>query len=258
MANKASSFCGHGTQTNGVYDSGCTYNGYTEANLCMKITEACNKYLKLSGITVVTDAPGNKINMIAQVAKSNSEKSKIHVAFHCDYSLAPSGTLPLYTSAAGKKLAGLMNTYVVKEVKMKTRGLGYREDLYELNATNMPSVIFECGSIKADLKVMRDKYDAIGKACAHGICKYFGVPFVSKATYTGIIPVKNLQVGSEGAPVKRWQKFLNWAVNAKLTVDGDFGELTKKATIKFQKKAKVTQSGKLDKATRTAAKKFKK
>lgn len=178
---KASSYCGHGISTDGSYDPGCTYKGYTEAELCMRITKACNKYLKRSGIKVITDAPDNKINMIAQVAKSNREKSAVHVAFHCDYSGAPSGTLPLYASAKGRKLAAAMNKYVVKEVKMKTRGVGHRIDLYELNATNMPAVIFECGSIKADLKTMSTKYDKIGKACAHGICKYFGVPFVSKA-----------------------------------------------------------------------------
>lgn len=258
MANKTSSFCGHGIQTNGVFDSGCTYDGYTEAALCMKITEACNKYLKYSGITVITDAPGNKINMIAQVEKSNSEKSKIHVAFHCDYSGAPAGTLPLYTSAKGKKLASLMNTYVVKEVGMKTRGLGYRTDLYELNQTDMPSVIFECGSIKADLSYLRDKYNAIGKACAHGICKYFGVPFVTKATYTGSLPTKELKKGSTGSQVKKWQKFLNWAIKAKLEVDGDFGKLTKTATEKFQEKCHLKVTGTTNPTTRAAAKNFKK
>ena len=258
MANKTSSFCGHGVQTNGVFDAGCVYKTYTEAALCMKITEACNKYLKLSGVTVITDAPGNKINMVAQVNKSNSEKSKIHVAFHCDYSGAPAGTLPLYTSAKGKKLAGLMNTYVVKEVGMKTRGLGYRTDLYELNATDMPSVIFECGSIKADLTYLRDKPEAIGKACAHGICKYFGIPFVTKETYPGSLPTKELKVGSTGSQVKKWQRFLNWAINAKLDVDGDFGKATKAATEKFQKKKYLKVTGTTNATTRTAAKNFKK
>ena len=258
MANKTSSFCGHGVQINGVFDAGCVYKTYTEAALCMKITEACNKYLKLSGVTVITDAPGNKINMVAQVNKSNSEKSKIHVAFHCDYSGAPAGTLPLYTSAKGKKLAGLMNTYVVKEVGMKTRGLGYRTDLYELNATDMPSVIFECGSIKADLTYLRDKPEAIGKACAHGICKYFGIPFVTKETYPGSLPTKELKVGSTGSQVKKWQRFLNWAINAKLDVDGDFGKATKAATEKFQKKKYLKVTGTTNATTRTAAKNFKK
>jgi hypothetical protein len=73
-----------------------------------------------------------------------------------------------------------MNKYVTKEVGIKTRGIGYRSDLYELNATTAPAVIFECGSIKADLKTMRKKYDEDGRGAAKGICKYLGITFTGK------------------------------------------------------------------------------
>lgn len=177
-------FIGHGNSQDGSWDSGCVYKHkgktYTEAGLMKKVTESCVYYLRQCGIDVVTDAPNNKINMVRQVCLSNEKHSKIHVAFHCDYDKAPSGTLPLYVSAEGRKLASLMNKYVLQYSSLKTRGLSRRTDLYELNATNMPSVIFECGSIKADLRYLVREYDAIGFGAARGICAYIGVAFKPK------------------------------------------------------------------------------
>ena len=181
---KVGNYCGHGTQTNGVWDSGCSYKykgrTYTEAELMAPITNACVKYLKQQGIEVVTDAPRNKINMIKQVALSNKENVDVHVAFHCDYSKAPKGTLPLYTSPKGRKLAVCMNKWVLKYTTLTTRGVAKRNDLYELNSTNMPAVIYEVGSIKRDLKAMLTQYDDIGKGAARGICEYLGVKWTSE------------------------------------------------------------------------------
>ena len=134
-------------------------------------------YLRQCDLEVITDVPGNKINMVKQVEKSNAEKVDLHVAFHCDYSGSPAGTIPLYTSAEGRKAAGMMNKYVMKYSSLKTRGLHCRYDLYELNNTNAPAVIFECGSIKKDLSILVHEYDAIGFGAARGICAYLGVDF---------------------------------------------------------------------------------
>lgn len=176
-------YIGHGISSDGSYDSGTTYNGYTEADLMKPITLSCIKYLKKSGFkNIVTDAPDNKINMYAQVAKSNNKGAKIHVAFHCDYPPSPKGTYPLYISEEGKKLAEAMNKYVMKYSGLTTRGCSYKSDLYELTGTNMPAVIFECGSIKNDLKILRTKADEIGKGAAEGICEYLGVEFMPGAT----------------------------------------------------------------------------
>lgn len=178
---KVALFVGHGIQTSGAKDSGCVYvkNGktYTESGLMVPIAKWAVYYLKQSGIEVITDYPKNNINMVAQVRKSNSTGVDCHVALHCDYYKAPTGTIPLYVSSKGKKLAGYMNEYVMKYTGIKTRGLGKRKDLYELNATIAPACIFECGSIKADLNTMQKKSKQYGKGIAQGICKYLGVKF---------------------------------------------------------------------------------
>lgn len=178
---KVAVFCGHGTTTDGGWDTGCTYEYkgkvYTESGLMKRVTESCVYYLRQCKLEVITDVPGNKINMMKQVEKSNAEKVDLHVAFHCDYSGSPAGTIPLYTSAEGRKAAVKMNKAVMNYSSLKTRGVKYRNDLYELNCTTAPSVIFECGSIKRDLVTLVREYDAIGFGAAKGICDFLGVEF---------------------------------------------------------------------------------
>lgn len=56
--------------------------------------------------------------------------------------------------------------------------------------------------------------------------------------------------------IKRIQMFLNWAINAKLDVDGRYGPLTTAAVNKFKKKVGLKQDGCWNKSTLTAAKAF--
>lgn len=183
MSKKVALMCGHGTQTNGVWDAGCSYGTYTEAALMLPITKAAVKYLRNYGVTVISDADtGNKKNMIADVAWANKERTDIYVSIHCDYSKAPSGVMPLYVSANGKKLATALNTAVKNGIPMKSRGVCKRTDLYELNATDMPACILETGAIKADLKILKNDYDKYGKLIAQGICNYLGVKITANTT----------------------------------------------------------------------------
>ena len=170
--------CGHGKSLDGSWDSGCTYNGYTEAGLMLKITKETVKHLRASGIRVLTDADAdNNRNMKSCVAWANTNKARFYMSIHCDYKLASAGVAPLYVSKKGKSMATKIGKRTAKLMNMKWKGAFKRTDLYELNAAKMPSVIFETGAIKADLKYLKD-YKAYGKAFAESICKYFGVKFV--------------------------------------------------------------------------------
>ena len=185
MAKKASEFtlgvyAGHGVSTDGSWDPGCTYKDYTEADLVLPITKDAVTALKRCGFNVVTDADGNKLNMIKQVEKSNAKDVDLHLSFHLDWSKAPKGTLPICASAEGKKLAVCINKAVIGETGMTTRGIEKTDVYYETNATNMPAVIFECGSIKADLKRIK-KHKAFGEAVAMGVCDYLDVPYIEEA-----------------------------------------------------------------------------
>lgn len=174
--------CGHGTSIDGGWDAGCVYGKYTEAGLMLKITKAAVKYLRTSGITVISDADtNNNKNMIADVRWANNVGVDLYISIHCDYSKAPSGVMPLYVSSSGKKLATALNKAIKSDMKMKSRGVQKRTDLWELNGTDMTACILETGAIKADLATLRDKSDAYGKAIAKGICSYLGVTFKEKA-----------------------------------------------------------------------------
>ena len=168
---------GHGKMLNGAWDPGCAYGKYTEADLMLKITKVAVKWLRKSGVKVLTDATkNNNRNMTSTVAWANKNKCKYYMSVHCDYKLASKGVAPLYVSSTGKKMATSIGKFVAKKTGMKWKGAFKRKDLYELNATNMPAVIFETGAIKADLKYLKD-YKTYGKALAKAICRFIGVKF---------------------------------------------------------------------------------
>lgn len=170
--------CGHGVSLDGSWDSGCVYKGYSEAKLMLAITKAAVKYLRKSGVSVISDADhGNNKNMVADVRQANNVGCKLYVSIHCDYSGAPKGVMPLYVSGSGKKLGKCLEKSIKKDLRMRSRGVQKRTDLWELNGTDMTACILETGSIKGDLATLKGKPDAYGKAIAKGICAYLGVAF---------------------------------------------------------------------------------
>ena len=170
---------GHGKSLDGSWDSGCIYGNYTEAGLMLSIVKVAVKWLRKSGVKVITDADdANNRNMKASVAWANSKNARVYMSVHCDYSKAPKGVAPLYKSEAGRIMATTIGKSIAKDMKMTWRGAFKRNDLYELNATKMTAVILETGSIKGDLKSLKD-YKKYGKALAKGICKYIGVKLYS-------------------------------------------------------------------------------
>lgn len=173
-------YAGHGKSTDGTWDAGCVYKNYTEAELVLPITNSAVVALKRCGFNVLTDSSANKINMLEQVAKSNANNADIHVALHLDWSKAPKGTFPICASNEGEKLSSAINKTVMKRTGMTTRGIKKTDEYYETNATKMPAVIFECGSIKNDLARVK-KHEIYGEAVAEGICNYFDVPYVVKS-----------------------------------------------------------------------------
>lgn len=173
---------GHGQSLDGSWDSGCTYGCYTEAGLMLKIVKVAVRYLRLAGVKVVTDADGdNNRNMKSCVNWANKNNCKYYMSVHCDYKLATAGVAPLYVSSAGKQMATKIGKSIAKAMGMKWKGAFHRTDLYELNATEMTSVILETGAIRADLKYLKD-YKKYGKALAKAICQFIGVKYKEHTT----------------------------------------------------------------------------
>ena len=82
-----------------------------------------------------------------------------------------------------------------------------------------------------------------------------------KTLYAGTfpsLPKKGyLTRGDEGDQVKLLQKFLNWAVDYGLTVDGIFGAKTTRAVQAFQDECSLSKDGVFGSKSLAAAKKFK-
>ena len=179
--------CGHGVSLDGSWDPGCVYKSgrkqYTEAALMLKITKAAVKYLRKSGVTVISDSDhGNNKNMIEDVRWANNVGCKLYVSIHCDYSGAPKGVMPLYVSASGKKIGKCLKKHIKKDLKMKSRGVQKRTNLWELNGTDMPACILETGSIKADLATLKGKGWTIWKdSKGHKYVRLVSVPKSTKA-----------------------------------------------------------------------------
>lgn len=94
-------------------------------------------------------------------------------------------------------------------------------------------------------------------------------PAVTKKTYDGAFPTLpkrgHFELGdgyetlvTYKAQIKRLQSFLNWAISAGLTVDGKYGEKTKEAVIKFQKKHGLVPDGEFGEKSLAKAKTVKK
>ena len=83
-----------------------------------------------------------------------------------------------------------------------------------------------------------------------------------KKAYTGKFPSLGLKgylkKGDKGTQAKRLQEFLNWCINAKLSVDGSFGEKTLAAVKKYQKTYGLTADGFFGKKSLAKAKTIKK
>lgn len=102
------------------------------------------------------------------------------------------------------------------------------------------------------------------KSCCSSYYEYFGIKKDNTAgnTYTGAYPklpgrgyFKN---GDKGTEAKNLQRFLNWAVNTKLAVDGIIGQKTIASVKSFQKLVNIKQDGLFGKNSLSKAKEFKK
>ena len=223
-------YVGHGRGLDGKWDPGCVYKNYTEAALMLPIVQSAVRHLEYNKITVLSDAfEANNMNAKAQIAEANAKGARLFMSVHCDYSKAPSGTMPLYLSEGGKELAVAVNKRVISYMGLKTRSYVKRPNLMELNSTNMVACIFETGSIKADLSLLKNKPELYGKAMAHGICDYLGVKFKDKDAAEEVEKVEEKKTTTTTkASVK------------KVTVDGLWGSNTTKMT---QKMFGISQTG---------------
>lgn len=172
---------GHGVSTDGSWDTGCTWNGYTEAALAKEVVTGILEVFDANGKQYVTDYPDNGMNMINCVSTANNKGCSLYLSIHLDWEQAPSGIMPcIYPgSSGGIAIAEAIRASMKLRIKdLNDRGNSNRPDLYEVRATNMPAVIMEIGSIKADNELIRNNTKLFGHAIAYGLLDYAGESYI--------------------------------------------------------------------------------
>ena len=179
---------GHGREDNGNWDAGCSWSDgettYEEATVMIPIAKAMAKYMRASGVKVVTDADSDNNRNLIDTLDYLDEHPEVDafINIHCDWENAASGTMPLYRTDEQLKLAQALNKGVHSVLDIPDRGETARNDLDTLNSEKVhcPAVLFETGSIKDDNEILTKKYDAYGKGLAIGMCDFLGVDFREK------------------------------------------------------------------------------
>ncbi len=206
--------------------------------------------LKRCGMNTVNVSPGTgDIPPKDRYTAANNAKADIFVSKHYNAATGKWGSangietiISQYASDKSKKLAGLVQSELVKEHKRTDRGV--KTDITQsginiavLRYTNMPAVLTESGFMDnlAEAKTMLDpnfqKADA--EATCKGICIYLGVTYKEETE----MPTTNVTRESSVQDIKWLQTQLNKALPGytyiPLKIDGIYGSKTRIAVLMF-------------------------
>lgn len=269
---------GHGSDTPGKR----TPDGYREHWINVKVAYYGMLYLCKRGLAVYK-VSWDDMNAKDDVDVSLSQRQNFVKKAKCRISVSTHanayGNGKEYTTANGvetfiheeeskrrdsERLAEVVQQELVKGTQQKDRGV----KTLNLAMCNCPAmgveaaVLVEVGFMTNEHEAELMKTDIFckeqGEDIAKGILAYLGIEDTVKNNdvqkYQGIFPVlpergyfqkgdgyKTLLDYTE--QIKQLQLFLNWAVDADLIIDGDYGEKTEKAVSSFQKQYGLVVDG---------------
>lgn len=170
----------HGEGANKCLHIGCYEDKHTRP-----IAEVCAKYLEANGIEVKIGTANQSLS--ARCNDSDAFKADLHVPIHTNAS-SNSGARYLMFMFYGdnEKYRNLFNA-VAPELEAiypdhKKSVFDVRTDLSEIIKPRAISLYCELGfhTNKTDCDNFIHNTDAVGKALAKGICKYFGISFIEE------------------------------------------------------------------------------
>lgn len=158
-----------------VYDSGAVnpQTGTRECDIAAKAGKMLASYLEAAGIEVRA-LQADDLGLVC--AESNAWESDLFVSLHCNaFNTQARGTETLYKSFNGQRLAGFIQSQIVRSVNTIDRGSKFRDDLWVLNGTNAVAVLVEMAFIDNmdDLALLEQQLDKIVRAIARGITDYW-------------------------------------------------------------------------------------
>lgn len=270
---------GHGGNDPGAVAAG----KFVESAMALVVATACCQELKKYSWITVRAARASDINQSITTKVNIANSMGADLALDIHFNAGGGDGAEVWASivgGTGDKLAeNILKRF--EEIGQNSRGVKKSTNASEadyfgfIRMTKMPGVIVECGFI--DNPKDRELFDTdaelkkMGVAIAKGIVDTLeGMGYKNGSTakpepkkrYTGTFPTlpkrgyfTNTDTGTQ---VKNLQRFLNWAINAGLTVDGEMGPKTTAAVKAFQKKYGLAQDGHFGKASLAKAKTIKK
>lgn len=172
---------GHGRRPDGTFDPGAVApDGTREYDVARRVAEAADAHLDRSGVQCYSETEGHgptmDPNYVGSVSAVNGKGYDVAVSVHLDWHKAPRGGFGLYRTTGGRRVADAIAA-AWAGAGLPQRANAYREDLYFINKTDCPAVIWECDRVGAD--VADEAYvQKMAEALARGICAAVGVTFV--------------------------------------------------------------------------------
>lgn len=187
--NSATEPIGPGSSTRKIKDGGGARGaatGKAEAVVNLAVAKRLQTMLKRAGLRVKmtrTRTTGTSMGNVARAQMANRLRAAAFVRIHCDGSTNPatSGTHVLYPAyrrgwtddihSASKRLAGLVQTELVRSLGFPNRGLDARSDMTGFNWSDVPSILPELGFLSnpAEDRVLSSV--AGQKKAATGLCR---------------------------------------------------------------------------------------
>lgn len=223
-----------------------TSEAIAEANRCIKIIKPYKKYITLP---VAHDYEfGGRHNAKEAKKKGKSGTLKIIDAF-CNV-IKNAGFEPMVYTNLNEFNNYISNTLSTKYkiwIAQYYKKCEYKYPYYMWQYTSSATV----PGVKFDTKHVDMNYIYAHKDSESGKTAYIGT--------WPILPDRGwFKKGDRGGHVKNLQKLLNWLVDAKLKVDGQYGDLTRGAVCKFERQQKLAVDGEFGKKCLEAAKEVRK
>jgi len=166
---------GHGGKDKGSY-----WSGVRESRIALATAKELEKELRRRGfLTVMTRRTDDFVSLDERVRIANRVPKGILVSVHYNANTDRSirGIETYYMSPAGRKLASVMQTTMMKTVRSKNRGIK-RKNFKVIRETKHPAILVECGFISNNWERERANsawyQKAIAKLMAEGVARYFG------------------------------------------------------------------------------------
>ncbi len=179
---------GMGNKKENVFDPGCCYAGYREADLNLQLALRTGDFLVKenieSGYTRATNEEETHIDRRWQIA--NSSYAPLFISFHCDASKnrkdEKTRGIKVYhfpTSDKARQLAELVYNSLTAELRNNKvdfieQGVRPSTEYRLLRLTKMPAILIEAGYLSntQDRAYLTEKRDVLARAIAVGISSY--------------------------------------------------------------------------------------